>query len=106
MRGRAREYAEPLLPFTGGMASTLETSYAAAEAHMGADSQRRRVLQLIRQAGDFGLTDVEIQIALCLDGSTERPRRIELLRAGLIQDSGKTRMTPSGRQAVVWIGGL
>jgi len=49
-----------------------------------------------------GATDAEIQAYLHMDPSTERPRRVELVVKGLIRDSGRTRATPSGRQAVVW----
>jgi hypothetical protein len=49
-----------------------------------------------------GATDAEIQAHLHMDPSTERPRRVELVVKGLIRDSGRTRATPSGRQAVVW----
>jgi hypothetical protein len=47
-------------------------------------------------------TDEEIQLGLEMSGSTERPRRVELVAAGRIVDSGRTRPTQSGRQAVVW----
>lgn len=49
-----------------------------------------------------GATDAEIQAHLHMDPSTQRPRRVELVAKGLVRDSGRTRATPSGRQAVVW----
>jgi hypothetical protein len=56
-----------------------ETSrQAAAKATYCADTQRARILGYIESCGDVGATDKEIQRALELDGSTERPRRIEL----------------------------
>jgi len=104
MRGRAVAYASPKLPFTGCLASTEETSREAAEyAQTTAESLRWRVFQVIHRAGWQGATDLEIQTELGMDGSTERPRRIELLNAGKIRDSGQTRETPSGRKAVVWV---
>jgi hypothetical protein len=36
-------------------------------------------------------------------GSTERPRRRELEEAGWIRDSGRTRKTASGHDAIVWL---
>lgn len=48
------------------------------------------------------MTDAEIQDALGLDGSTQRPRRRELEQAGLVFDSGERRATHTGRAAVVW----
>jgi hypothetical protein len=102
MRGRAE--ADPRLPFTGCLASTEETSREAAEyAATHADTQRLRVLEVIQNQGWYGATDKEIQAFAKLEGSTQRPRRIELLKAGLIEDSGRTRVTLSGRKAVVWI---
>lgn len=70
-----------------------------------AESLRGRVLALLLRAranGIGGLTDEEIQMALEMNPSTERPRRIELQSAGLVVDSGIRRPTRSGRLAVVW----
>ena len=47
-------------------------------------------------------TDEEICQATGLRGSTVRPRRLELLREGLVEDSGQVRPTRSGREAIVW----
>lgn len=49
-----------------------------------------------------GGTDEELQQDLDMPANTQRPRRRELQVMGLIVDSGKTRATRSGRQAVVW----
>lgn len=79
------------------------TSKAAAEAiEPAVGTLQARVLAYIRQCGLCGATDDELQRFLEMDPSTERPRRIELQRKGLIRDSGKTRPTRSGRQAIVW----
>jgi len=55
-------------------------------------------------AGSFavGATDEEIQTWLGMNPSTQRPRRVELVKKGLVVDSGKTRQTRSGRKATVW----
>lgn len=76
------------------------TSRAAAEALTDSGTKRRLVLALIA-AGD-GLTDEECQVALTMNPSTQRPRRVELVEMGLVRDSGRTRPTHSGREAVVW----
>lgn len=78
------------------------TSRAAAQRYAPiAGGARRRVFDAI--AGAFnGLTDEEQQDMLQLNPSTQRPRRIELQRAGLVTDSGATRKTRSGMAAVVW----
>ena len=46
------------------------------------------------------MTDKEVQVLTGMAGDTERPRRLELLKAGLIEESG-TRML-DGRRSVVW----
>lgn len=63
-------------------------------------SLRDQVMAFIRIRG--GATDEEIQIALDMPASTQRPRRVELMQAGLVRDSGEVRNTKSGRKAVVW----
>lgn len=87
-------------PFVAGSA----TSEAAAEAiSPDAPTLRRLVLDALREAGERGMTDQEIQRRLDMDPSTERPRRGELVKAGLVVDSGRQRKTTSDRNAVVWI---
>lgn len=73
---------------------------AADRIEPKAPTLRQQVLHVIRELG--GLTDAECQQVLHLDPSTQRPRRIELVRMGLVVDSGETRKTKSGRKATVW----
>jgi len=81
-----------------------ETSQAAAEAiEPDVATLRGQVLAHLRSCGVKGATDDEMQVALDMNPSTERPRRIELWRAGLVERSGRTRPTRSGRLAVVWV---
>jgi transcription initiation factor IIE alpha subunit len=61
---------------------------------------QRRVLELLAATPD-GLTDEEMQTRLGMNPSTQRPRRIELARRGLVVEAG-TRKTASGRMATVW----
>jgi hypothetical protein len=78
------------------------TSQAAAVSMTNnAGTLRRRVLWAIRDSPD-GLTDEEIQDQTGMNPSTERPRRIELVLAGLVRNSGRKRRTRSNRLAVVW----
>lgn len=80
-----------------------DTSRDAAEAIAGkANTLRRLVYEFIKECGSHGATDIECQRELGLDGSTQRPRRVRLVQLGLIEDSGETRSSPSGRQSVVW----
>ncbi len=74
---------------------------AAAQALPLVNRLQARVLQYLRERAD-GATDIEIQEALQLNPSTQRPRRIELVQKGLVEDSRMRRRTPSGRSAVVW----
>ena len=78
------------------------TSAAAADSLDGEtlNQMQRRVLELL-QATPSGLTDEEMQRRLGMNPSTQRPRRIELARRGLVVEAG-TRRTASGRMATVW----
>lgn len=79
------------------------TSAEAAErAKPKAKRDRERLLRQLRVFRTTGLTDEEMQADLRMDGSTQRPRRVELVNAGLVEDSGEKRRTRSGRWAVVW----
>lgn len=76
---------------------------AALEAQPATGTWRRRVLTAIVARGEQGATDEELQDALGLNPSTERPRRVELVEGGWIEDSERRRPTRSGRYAVVWV---
>ena len=80
------------------------TSVAAAHAiESRAGSIRGRVYQWLMDEGQNGATDLEMQETLDIQADTQRPRRRELQERGLVIDSGKTRKTRSGREAVVWL---
>lgn len=78
-------------------------SSRAAAVHVApsADTMRAAVLRVIRESPD-GLTDIEIQERLHMNGSTQRPRRVELVERGLVRDSGRKRRSASGVACVVW----
>lgn len=78
-----------------------ETSRAAAE-HLAraAVTMRARVFALLKRSGP--MTDEQMQDALGMNPSTQRPRRVELWQRGLVEDSGERDRTKSGRAAVVW----
>jgi hypothetical protein len=96
--GRRRHYLPPV-PFVRTSDTSVQAAEEAAEA---APTQRQRVLDELAAYSE-GLTDEELQMALPMNPSTERPRRIELVRMGLVADSGRTRRTMAGRQATVWV---
>jgi hypothetical protein len=78
------------------------TSAAAADSlspHV-LNAMQRRVLELLVATPD-GLTDEEMQRRLQMNPSTQRPRRIELARLGLVVRCG-VRKTASNRNADVW----
>lgn len=75
------------------------TSVAAAEAiRSDAKSLRAKLYAWLRVNGPA--TDEEMQAVL--PPNTQRPRRVELVRAGLVVDSGQTKPGKSGRQATLW----
>ena len=83
---------------------TSRTSRAAADSVISlTEAGRRAMLSMIRLAGEKGCTDAELEKLLERAGNWIRPRRRELEKAGLIRDSGRTRPTASGRQAVIWV---
>lgn len=80
-----------------------KTSRKTAEKMIGkVGSARWRIHGRLCELGNRGATDEELQLALNINPSTQRPRRIELLERGLIEDSGMIRKTRSGSKAVVW----
>lgn len=79
-----------------------DTSKAAArEIATDAGTLRERVYAYLLSCPD-GATDQEIQNALGMDPNTQRPRRVELVRAGRVRKTERTRKTTSGRAAAVW----
>jgi hypothetical protein len=81
-----------------------ETSRQAAQSIApAAGTLRARVLAAI-EAAPGGLTDEEGMAVSGIGPSTYRPRRVELWEAGLVHQAG-TRLTKSGRSAVVWAAG-
>lgn len=79
-----------------------ETSRLAAIAAYSFKTDLQKQVYEILEASTNGLTDEEMQMALYMDPNTQRPRRVELVRAGYVIDSGRKRRTRSGRLATVW----
>ena len=63
---------------------------------------RREVFDLIDQRGEHGATCDEIEVMLDLTHQCASPRCTELREKGLIVDSGRRRITRSGRRAAVY----
>ncbi len=85
-------------PSVNGSITSAKAADSLGPATLNA--MQRRVLELLTATPD-GLTDEEQQRLLGMNPSTQRPRRIELARRGLVVEAG-TRRTASGRMAVVW----
>jgi hypothetical protein len=85
-------------PSVNGSITSAKAADSLGPATLSA--MQRRVLELLAATPD-GLTDEEQQRLLGMNPSTQRPRRIELARRGLVVEAG-TRRTASGRMAVVW----
>lgn len=81
---------------------TSRTSMQAADSLEPAtlNAMQRQVYEFLASRPD-GATDEEMQRGLVMNPSTQRPRRIELVRRGLVVEDG-TRRTSSGRNASVW----
>lgn len=80
-----------------------DTERAAAESVRETTGKLRRwALDLLRLAGDSGLTDDEGGALMQGDRLKFGRRRNELVEAGLVVDSGRRRSTPGGRSAAVW----
>lgn len=93
-----------LLDWTPAHQRHSPTSKAAAEAiRHRVGPMHVRILNYLLECGDGGCTDEELQGDIDMPANTQRPRRRELQQWGLVIDSGTTRKTNSGRQAVVWI---
>lgn len=76
---------------------------AAIDASTITGAARTAVYDYVQRCGHQGATDEEVQRGLGMNPSTQRPRRVELVEAGLVVDSGARRETASGREAVVWV---
>lgn len=81
-----------------------DTSRAAAALVLPRSTTKRwHVLSAIALSGEAGATDEEIQNRLGMAPNTCRPRRVELLDTGWIEDSQIRRPTSTGSPAVAWI---
>lgn len=90
-----------LPPFQMHSATSFE---AAKSMRADATSLRAKVFRMIRDSGARGMTDAELyeQFPKRAQNSI-RPRRVELSRSGHLIGTDRTRKTPSGRMATVWI---
>lgn len=107
-KARRRLLAPPDSP-EAGQAHTegaRTSKLAALQVMPKTGGQRRRVLEAVasvaRNPRTVGLTDPEIQSMTGLGQNSERPRRVELVRGGWLEDSGHTR-PHAGSEHIVWV---
>jgi hypothetical protein len=79
------------------------TSRAAAVGIAPRAGTKRALVMDFLLDNPQGATDEEMQQCIPMSANTQRPRRVELLAAKLIKDSGRTRKTVGGDEAVVWV---
>jgi hypothetical protein len=84
-------FDEPVNPSAAAKASILDKL----------PDLRRKVLDALHRH-ESGLTDEELQDVCMMEPNTERPRRRELVQAGLVMDSGRRRPLKSGKAGTVW----
>lgn len=76
---------------------------AVKKARISSGSRRKMILDLIKRHREIGLCDHEIIELTGLSPNTARPTRISLMKDGFVVNSGRTRRTATGNNAIVWI---
>lgn len=87
-------------PYTPDSDTSREAAESVAEV---AGKIRRQVYRYIVSCGDDGTTDDAAEQVLDLKHTTYTARRGELVKQGLVRDSGFREKTRSGRNAAVWV---
>lgn len=93
--------ALPAAPVPSSPCQSETEAHAAHEALGTASETTRRVWEFLLERGAEGATYTEVQQALGV-GSAQQ-RLSDLVRRGLVADSGRRRQTPRHHPAVVWI---
>lgn len=100
-------YEEPDLDHLKFQRHSTTSRSAALDSYPRKGTQRARVLDHLRQMRD-GCTDEEIGLALQMNPSSVRPRRIELVEGGWVvakldaHGLAEDRPTRSGSKSQVW----
>lgn len=100
--------------FDGAAEPVSPAENAPGKAHRTArDTERKAAREIAPRTGTsrakvlFSIdalpqTDDELQRRLSMNPNTQRPRRVELVEGGYIEDSGERRKTASNSDAIVW----
>jgi hypothetical protein len=86
-----------------GKRYTRTSGYAYASLGDAGATLRRMAYRLIHEAGERGMTTLEVVDASGEERWSIQPRISELVTDKAVMDSGRTRTNPSGRQAIVWV---
>ena len=90
-----------LPPYRKGSDTSREAARSVAR---GAPTKRAEVYGYILARGDDGATDAEIERGLSMLRQTVCARRNELVKLGMIRDSGRRRTSlHTGRRCAVWV---
>lgn len=81
--------------------ATSAAAAAAVEPRTG--TGRAIILAYMRGRESQGATDEQMQESIPMGANTQRPRRVELVNARLLVDSGTVRSTRTGGPATVWV---
>ena len=87
-------------PYTPDSDTSREAAESVAEV---AGKIRRQVYEYIVSCGDDGTTDDAAEQVLDLLHTTYTARRGELVKQGLVRDSGSRDKTRRGRNAALWV---
>lgn len=92
-------------PYGGHAPSVGSTTSKAAADHVEGSiaTKRLTVLAAIQKRGGQGYTDDELERRLGMCHQSLSARRRELVLLNQVKDSGKRRLTRSGRSATVWV---
>lgn len=82
-------------------AETSRLAFLKARPKSG--TQRARVLDWLLVCNGRGATDDELADALAMSPNSVRPRRVELVEGGWVEDSREVRPSAYGNAAIVWI---
>ena len=93
-------FSSATAPYTKGSDTSMQ---AAADISKVLHTLQRKVYDNIVRCGDVGTTDDAAEHKLDMKHTTYTARRGELVKMGLVKDSGDRGKTRSGKNAVKWV---
>jgi hypothetical protein len=79
------------------------SEHAREQAEQFKPQVRHEILAALHVREGLGATDQELERAIGRPGNTLRPGRVDLVKEGLVVDSGGWRFTEAKKPAKVWI---